>query len=324
MQEQAPASRTALKALVAAGAALALTVSPMSVGPASAGFFDKTPVKVERGATSDFPSNEGTGNSVGNNQGVRGSANSGTPLGEGAGSNLVGNNQATRNNTSGTPFGEGSKSGSGVNLSAPDVSGIAEDAKSKLPNISTPNPLKDIGNLNPFQSSNAPDVSGAVSDAKNAASDVAEDVKGKTNSNPLKDIGNLNPFKGSDVSDVAGAAGDAKNAASNVASDVKSQAMNNPIADGAKTLLNKGAGVPNPQLNPIEDGKQLLDKNSVGSIGDAQSAAGDVASDVKGKVMNNPIADGAKTILNKVVGVPEPQLNPIEDGKQLINKNTGN
>ena len=133
----------------------------------------------------------------------------------------------------------------------------------------------------------------------------------------------MNRFKGSDVPDVSGAAGDAKNAASNVASNVKSEAINNPLAGGAKTLLNKGAGVPNPQLNPIEDGKQLLDKNSVGSIGDAQSAAGDVASNAKSKAMNNPVADGAKTILNKVAGVPNPQLNPIEDGKQLINKNTG-
>ena len=57
-----------------------------------------------------------------------------------------------------------------------------------------------------------------------------------------------------------------------------------------QTLLNKGAGgVPNPQLNPTEDGKQLLDKNSVRSIGDAQSAAGDVASDAKSKAMKFPL-----------------------------------
>ena len=244
-----------------------------------AGFFDKN-MSVERGSSSDFPGNEGTGNLVGNNQEVRGSAASGTPLGEGAGGNLVGNNQATRNASStGTPFGEGSSSGSGVSLNIPNVSGIAEDVKNNIPNTV----------------------------------------------NPLKNIGNLNPFKGTDsVPDVSAAVGDAKNAASNVASDVKGQALNNPIADGAKTILNKGAGVPNPQLNPIEDAKQLINKNSVGSIGDVQSAAEDVASDAQSKALNNPIADGAKTFLNKVAGVPDPQLNPIEDGKQLINKNTGN
>ena len=69
--------------------------------------------------------------------------------------------------------------------------------------------------------------------------------------------------------------------------------------------------------------QQLL-KNSVGSIGDVQSAAEGVASDAQSKALNNPIADGAKTFLNKVAGVPDPQLNPIEDGKQLINKNIGN
>ena len=52
-------SRTALNALVAAGPAHALTASPMAAGPASAGFFDKTPGKVERGATSDFPKQRG-------------------------------------------------------------------------------------------------------------------------------------------------------------------------------------------------------------------------------------------------------------------------
>ena len=126
------------------------------------------------------PSNEGAGSSVGNNQG---SVNSSIPLGEGASGDLVGNNQASRNNASCTPFREGSKSGSGVTLSAPDVSGIPEDVKSNVPNITTPNPIKDISNLDTLQNSNAPDVSGAVGDAKNAASSVAEDVKSKTNSN---------------------------------------------------------------------------------------------------------------------------------------------
>lgn len=103
LQDQVPAARReSLKALVAAGAALALTLSPMSVGPASAGLFDKTPLKkvAEKTATSNFPRNEGTGDSVGNNQ-------------------------ASRNIASGTPFGEGSKSGSGVNFNAPDVSDFA-------------------------------------------------------------------------------------------------------------------------------------------------------------------------------------------------------
>ena len=87
---------------MAAGAALALTLSPMSVGPASAGLFDKTPLKkvAEKGAVSNFPRNVGTGDSVGDNQ-------------------------TSRNIASGTPFGEGSKSGSGVNFNAPDVSDIA-------------------------------------------------------------------------------------------------------------------------------------------------------------------------------------------------------
>ena len=57
---------------------------------------------------------------------------------------------------------------------------------------------------------------------------------------------------------------------------------------------------------------QLL-KNSVGSIGDVRSAAGGVASGAQSKALNNPIAGGAKTFLNKVAGVPDPQLNPIEE-----------
>lgn len=98
-------SRTALDALVAAGSAHALTASPMAAGPASAGFFDKTPVKVERGATSDFPKQREHRLLRRYNQG---SVNSSIPLGEGASGNLVCNNQASRNNASGTPFGEGS------------------------------------------------------------------------------------------------------------------------------------------------------------------------------------------------------------------------
>ena len=45
-----------------------------------------------------------------------------------------------------------------------DVSGIAEDVKSNVLNITTLNPIKDISNLNPLQDSNAPDVSSDASE----------------------------------------------------------------------------------------------------------------------------------------------------------------
>lgn len=151
-----------LVALVAAGAALALTATPIS--PAHAGLFGGD-AKVERGASSDFPSNEGTGTKVGSNSDVRGSA--GTPFGEGAG-NKVGENSATRGSAStGTPFGEGNLSGSGVGV--PNVGGVAEKAKDAVQG----------GLPNPFNLGGAPDVSGAASGAKDAASNVAGVVKDK-------------------------------------------------------------------------------------------------------------------------------------------------
>jgi hypothetical protein len=71
-----------LVALVAAGAALALSAAPVS--PAQAGLFGSG-AKVERGvAAPNFPGNEGTGTKVGDNASARGAASSGTPLGEAA------------------------------------------------------------------------------------------------------------------------------------------------------------------------------------------------------------------------------------------------
>lgn len=58
-----------LVALLAVGAALALTATPIS--PAHAGLFGGGDVKVERGRTSDLPCNGGTGTKVGTNSDVR-------------------------------------------------------------------------------------------------------------------------------------------------------------------------------------------------------------------------------------------------------------
>jgi hypothetical protein len=159
-----------LVALVAAGAALALTATPIS--PAYAGLFGGNDVKVERGSSSDFPGNEGTGNKVGSNSDVRSAA--GTPFGEGAG-NKVGENSATRGSAStGTPFGEGNASGSGVGV--PNLGGVAEKAKDSvqggLPNIG--NPFNIGGNMG-----SSPDVSGAASNAKDAASSAVGTIKDK-------------------------------------------------------------------------------------------------------------------------------------------------
>ena len=161
-QERSPAKPQMLVALVAAGAALALTATPVS--PAHAGLFGGNDVNVERGSSSNFPGNEGTGTKVGNNTDVRGSA--GTPLGEGAG-NKVGENAATRGSAStGTPFGEGNLSGSGSGAGIPNVVEKAKGAVGGLPN--------------PFnQGPSAPDVQGAASGAKGAASNVAGVLKDK-------------------------------------------------------------------------------------------------------------------------------------------------
>ena len=43
-----------------------------------------------------------------------------------------------------------------------------------------------------------------------------------------------------------------------------------PITDGSKTILNKAASIPNPQLNPIELINKVL--GGIHSIGDVQSA----------------------------------------------------
>lgn len=152
-----------LVALVAAGAALALAATPIS--PAHAGLFGGD-AKVERGATSDFPSKEGTGTKVGTNSDVRGAA--GTPLGEASGK-IVGDNKATRGSSpTGTPLGEGNlSSGSGVGV--PNLGGVAEKAKDTVGG----------GLPNPFSKASAPDVSGAASSAKDAASGVAGAVKDK-------------------------------------------------------------------------------------------------------------------------------------------------
>ncbi|KAG0560055.1 hypothetical protein KC19_10G150900 [Ceratodon purpureus] len=165
-EEQGSTKPQMLVALVAAGAALALAATPIS--PANAGLFGGD-AKVERGASSNFPSNEGTGTKVGSNSDVRGSV--GTPLGEGAG-NKVGENSATRGSAStGTPLGEGNLSGSGVGV--PNVGAVAENAKDAVKG-GLPGGLP-----NPFNMGGAPDVSGAASSAKDAASNVAGVVKDK-------------------------------------------------------------------------------------------------------------------------------------------------
>jgi len=151
-----------LVAIVAAGAALALNAAaPLS--PAVAGLFGGD-TKVERSSSSSL-GNEGTGTKVGSNSAVRGSTGSGSPFGEGAG-NKVGENSAIRGSAStGSPFGEGSKSQSSVNeskLSAPDVGAAAAKAKGAVQGAApSVDPLKSIGNLNPFKSSGGtPDVAG--------------------------------------------------------------------------------------------------------------------------------------------------------------------
>lgn len=147
-----------LVALVAAGAALALTATPIS--PAYAGLFGDGP-KLDRGA-SDL-GKEGAGNQVGSNSDVRGAA--GTPLNEGSNS-LVGDNSTTRSaSSSGTPLGEGNLAGSGSTLG---LGGVAERAKQAVGT--------EVG---PFGLKGAPDVSGSASDAKDAASNVAGAIKAK-------------------------------------------------------------------------------------------------------------------------------------------------
>lgn len=161
-EERSSAKPQVLVALVAAGAALALTATPIS--PAHAGLFGGD-AKVERGASSNFPSNEGKGTKVGSNSDVRGS--SGTPLGEGAG-NIVGENSAVRGSAStGTPLGEGNLSGSGVGV--PNIGGVAEKAKGAAQG----------GLPNPFNKGSAPDVSSSASGAKDAASNIAGVLKDK-------------------------------------------------------------------------------------------------------------------------------------------------
>ncbi|KAG0566151.1 hypothetical protein KC19_7G042100 [Ceratodon purpureus] len=245
-EEQSPVKSTVLVALVAAGAALALNVAPVS--PAHAGLFGSDNVKVERGATApDFPGNEGTGTKVGSNSDVRGSANSGTPLGEGAGGNLVGDNQATRQASStGTPLGEGSlNTGSGVNLG---------DALQNVPDL--PNPLSKVGELNPLKGG-LPDASNVVGDAKDAlqrkvagAKDMAENAKSTVSNGGLPDPSTV-------ASEVASSEGaqNAKSAAGEVAKNAAQTVATNSaqeLVEGAKS----NAGLP----NPMDAGKALMRK----------------------------------------------------------------
>lgn len=224
---------------MAAGAALALN-APL---PANAGFFGGPDVKVERGATApDFPGNEGTGTKVGENSGVRGAANSGTPLGEGAGGSKVGENSATRQMAStGTPLGEGRASGSGVSVGVPDVSGIAEKAKSAVGGG-----VPDVGSIAEKAKdavSGAPDVGGVAEKAKSAVSGadmggVAEKAKSAVSGADMGGVADkakdtvgalpkVDPMKAKlgdfEAPDVAGAASDAKSTAGNFLSDLKNK-----------------------------------------------------------------------------------------------------
>lgn len=283
-EEQSPVKSKVLVALVAAGAALALNVAPVS--PAHAGLFGSDNVKVERGATApDFPGNEGTGTKVGNNSDVRGSSNSGTPLGEGAGGNLVGDNQTTRQASStGTPLGEGSmNTGSGVNLGdalkVPDVVG----------GLDVPNPLNKVGELNPLKGG-LPDASNVVGDAKDAAQNLAGDAKSKLPGG-LPDAGTVASDAKSKLSgnlpNPSGVASDAKSAAKDLAGDAKSKLGGSSNVFGSAKDL---AG----------------DVASSDSATNAKNAAGDVAKNVEGAKSN--------------IGLP----NPLEAGKALMNKVTGN
>ncbi|KAG0610264.1 hypothetical protein M758_7G051900 [Ceratodon purpureus] len=313
-EEQSPVKSKVLVALVAAGAALALNVAPVS--PAHAGLFGSDNVKVERGATApDFPGNEGTGNKVGANSGVRGSANSGTPLGEGAGGNLVGENQATRQaSATGTPLGEGSlNTGSGVNLGE----------VLKVPEV--PNPLSNVGELNPLKGG-LPDASSVVGDAKSAAQSLVGDAKSKL------------PGGLPDASNVVG---DAKDAAKNLAGDAKSKLPGGmpdagSVASNAKDMAgdakSKMSGnLPDPSSvasdaknaakDVAADAKSKLGGSS-NVFGSAKDLAGDVASsdgatkakDAAGEVAKN--VEGAKSNL----GLP----NPMDAGKSLMSKVMGN
>ena len=155
MQEQIGMKSKLLVALVA-GAAMALNVAP--VAPAYAGLFGADNVKVERGAGSDFPSNEGAGNKVGSNTDLRGAASSGTPFGDqGAGGSLVGDNKATRQaSSSGTPLGEGNmNTGFGVNVTD----------TLKVLDVPISNPLDNVGDHNPLKNG-LPELGTLDNDAK--------------------------------------------------------------------------------------------------------------------------------------------------------------
>jgi hypothetical protein len=288
-EEQAPVRSKVLVALVAAGAAFALDVTP--VAPAQAGFFSND-IQVERGATSpQFPGNEGTGTKVGNNTGSRGSANSGTPFGEGAGGNLVGDNQATRQlSSTGTPLGEGNASGSGVNgaeaLKVPDVG---------LPDVS--NPLNKIGELNPLKNG-GPDASNIVGDAKNAAQDLAGDAKSKIG------MGGMGmPDAGSVASNAKGMAADAKSKVSDGMSDPSS------IASDGKNSAKALVGDAKSKLSNVA---------SSDVVGDAKDAASDAANRATQGVASNNAQGVAENVKNSI-GLP----NPMEAGKALISKVSG-